>query len=331
MARGPLICVAALCVALAGCNKSSTPPTDMGSPEGSTDDMQRPDGATVADQLALDLPRGDTLVGSDAGTLVAGDWVMVQPGTFTMGSPTGESCRYSNETPHDVTLTHPFWIQTTEVTQGAFKSLMGYSPSDFYICGADCPVESVSWHEAVAYCNALSAKIGASQCYACTGSGSSSTCSEATAFGGSNVYLCPGYRLPTDAEWEYAYRSGTQTAFYNGPITACASDPKADQIGWYSKNCGETQPVGQKQASAWGLHDMAGNVFEWCHDWFQKDLGPSTATDPWGPATGTARALRGGSWYGLAQDMRAANRKSMPPTSLGYDVGFRCVRTVPTP
>jgi len=270
-------------------------------------------------------------------------WKTILAGTFQMGSPTSptpEPCRNSDETPHQVTLSNKFEMQTTEVTQGQFNSLMGYKPAFFSPggggakCGLNCPVEQVNWHEAVAYCSALSAKAKLNACYTCTGSGTSVKCQEAAAYSGQKVYACPGYRLPTEAEWEYAYRAGTSTAFYNGTnngsaCTSCSTkDPNADSIGWYCYNSkNTTHPVGQKTPNAWGLYDMAGNVWEWCHDWGLSSYGSSAMTDPWGSASGSYRVLRGGSWYYFPYSVRAAGRYSYSPTLRSYAFGFRCART----
>ncbi|MFH1131399.1 MAG: formylglycine-generating enzyme family protein [Pseudomonadota bacterium] len=287
-------------------------------------------------------------------------WVTVLPGKFTMGSPSAEACRDSDEIQREVTLTRSFEISSTETTQGQFKYLMGFNTSYYSSsgagdpCGDSCPVEHVSWHVAVAYCNALSTQKGLTQCYA--NKGNNAFCNEdadcdpdgvciknacvkydvTTEYNGTtkDIYNCPGYRLPTEAEWEYAYRAGTTTPYYNGENdpTKCDTceekDTKLDAIAWYCGDCGEiTYPVGQKQPNAWGLFDMAGSVYEWCHDWGAVDLAPGSATDPWGPFTGTERALRGGSYREPAGVLRAAKRQFSPPTQHFYDRGFRVVKT----
>ena len=278
------------------------------------------------DKLLPDSTLHDQWVSPDGGVTIA--WVKVTAGTFSMGSPKGEKCQGSDEPHHKVTLTRNFLIQNTEVTQAQFKAILGYTPSVFWGCGSNCPVENINWFEAANYTNALSKKAGLAPCYSCSGSGTNVTCKEATAYAGKAIYTCPGYRLPTEAEWEYAYRAGTITAFYNGKISHCTSapDPNADKIGWYGSNSSSsTQPVGKKAPNNWGLHDMAGNVFEWCHDWYGS-YPSATATDPVG-TSGTSRVFRGGKYYSWASDLRAAWRNATPPTSGGAVYGFRPVKT----
>jgi len=304
----------------------------------------------IDDLRPRDLPLKDAQPDKPTGTTQG--FVAIQKGTFTMGSPTSDPCRKTNETEHQVTLTNRFEISVHETTQGEFQALMGYKPSYFAYCGSDCPVEQVNWHEAAAYCNALSVPKGLASCYSCTGSGENVICQEAPAYSGQQVFTCPGYRLPTEAEWEYAYRAGTTTALYNGNTTSCAcNDPNAEKIAWYQVNASVTysgcidgssslckastcigpHPVGKKQPNAsWGLYDMAGNVYEWCHDWYQGNLGSSAVTDPWGSATGTQRVRHGGSWGStMTVGLRAAFREEVDHVSKYSILGFRCARSMP--
>jgi formylglycine-generating enzyme required for sulfatase activity len=302
----------------------------------------------MVEEAGKDLKEGGPDIPTpDQGVPVTPKWVTVKAGTFKMGSPTSESCRNSDETQHHVTLTHKFEIQSTEVTQGQFKALMGYNPSKFPSCGINCPVEGVSWHTAAAYCNALSKKRSITPCYLCSGAGANVVCQETTATQGKGIYSCLGFRLPTEAEWEYSYRAGTSTAFYSGGITNCSSaDANADKIGWYTYNskvqysgcsdlsnaggdkCSGPHPGGKKGPNIWGLHDMAGNVHEWCHDNYQKALGTSATTDPVGSTSGLGRVVRGGSWHRPPGFVRAADRYTYMPTGQSSFLGFRCVRTL---
>ncbi len=258
-------------------------------------------------------------------------WVTVKAGTFQMGSPSSpaEKCRQANETQHKVTLTRDFEIAATETTQAQFSHLMAYNPSGFSTCGPTCPVEKVNWHEAVAYCNALSKKAGKTECYKCSGSGTTASCSDALSYTGAKIYTCPGYRLPTEAEWEYAYRAGTTNAFYNGSISSCsAADANAGKIGWYDEDADKkTHQVAQKMANNWGLYDMAGNVWEWCHDGYEANLGSSAVSDPV-KTVSSSKVLRGASFGDTADRLRAAYRYSNSPTTSQDAYGFRCVRTL---
>ena len=259
-------------------------------------------------------------------------FVRIESGSFMMGSPSGEDGRYSGEEKlHEVKLTYNFEMQTTEVTQGQFKVLMGYNPSKFSSCGADCPVEQVNWYEALSYCNTLSRSKGYEVCFSCSGKGKSvEDCKLKSKF--SKPQECKGYRLPTEAEWEYAARAGTVTAFYNRGIYTdndnCKMEPNLDKIGWYCGNSGdETHKVGQKQANSWGLYDMSGNVEEWVWDRFTTSLGVD-ATDPVGPSSGSRRFVRGGSWSSGSIDCRSATRIGLLPSNSDSNLGFRPCRTL---
>jgi formylglycine-generating enzyme required for sulfatase activity len=209
----------------------------------------------------------------DLGGGVRIEFVMVPAGKFIMGGTGG------NEIPQrEVTISKPFYLGKYEVTQAQYEKIMGKNPSRFK--GANNPVEQVSWDDAVEFCRKASQATG------------------------------KGFRLPTEAEWEYACRAGTKTQYNTGD-----EEKDLDVAGWFNGNSGgKTQSVGQKKPNAWGLYDMHGNVWEWCQDWYGPY--PSGAvTDPQGPATGTHRVLRGGSWGNGPADCRSASRK--------YDAGHR--------
>ena len=262
------------------------------------------------------------------------DYVTIPAGSFTMGSPADELGRGSDEAQHTVTLTRSFEMKTTEVTQGEWQSLMGNNPSYFPACGANCPVETVNWYEVLAYANALSTAQGLAACYTLSGctwtAGAGMTCTEVTVTGGGgDPYACTGYRLPTEAEWEYAYRAGTTSAFYNGGITVtgCGEDPNLAAIGWYCGNASNAHAVGQKQANALGLYDMSGNVWEWCWDWYATY--PGTVSNPVGLGTDSHRVGRGGSWINNAQIARAASRWGVGASYRDNGLGFRLSRSLP--
>ena len=195
------------------------------------------------------------------------------------------------------------------------------NPSGFSSCGSDCPVENVNWWEALAYANALSTSENLQECYVlsdCTNSpGNNMQCNEV-----SWTSNCFGYRLPTEAEWEYAIRAGTRTAFYNGESTP-------GNIAWYNSNSNSrTHPVAQLEANLWEIYDMSGNVWEWCWDWYEAyDSLP--ATDPMGPDSGFLRVLRGGSWRNSASLARSACRHIGGPDYRSNRLGFRLVSSAP--
>ena len=238
--------------------------------------------------------------------------VKIPNGRFTMGSSALESGRGSNEVPHTVTLMTDFWMAESEVTQRQYRNLMGSSPSNFK--GDELPVENVSWFEAVAYCNALSVKEKLPPCYQING----------TTVGWADGVKCTGYRLPTEAEWEYAANPVTP------PRTVYAGSDTVDGVAWYSTNSGSTtHAVKTKTANGRGLYDLSGNVWEWVWDWYQANYEALPATDPIGPSTGALRVVRGCSWGSTATDARVAQRSYYAPAFRGINVGFRFVRSYP--
>jgi formylglycine-generating enzyme required for sulfatase activity len=195
--------------------------------------------------------------------------------------------------------------------------MMGTSPSSFSECGSDCPVENVSWYMSAAFANAVSDSEGLEQCYTCTGSGSSTSCSIAVA-----PYSCAGYRLPTEAEWEAAARCGEDTLYAGSTVIG--------DVAWYSSNSGGTpHTVATKASNACGLYDMSGNVYEWTGDWHSSTYYSGTPSDdPPGAASGSARVFRGGCWYSGPALARVAVRAADPPVRRTY-LGLRLVRTNP--
>ncbi len=238
--------------------------------------------------------------------------VKVAKGSFTMGSPPAESGRGTDEVQHAVTLTSDLWMAETEVTQRQYRNLIGSNPSSFK--GDDLPVENVSWFDAVAYCNALSVKEKLPPCYQING----------TTVGWADGVKCTGYRLPTEAEWEYAASpaSGTRTVY--------AGSDSVDGVAWYSTNSANTtHAVKTKTANGRGLYDLSGNVWEWVWDFYQGNYEALPSIDPIGPPMGASRVLRGGSWGYTATIARVARRDSNAPTARNGYLGFRFVRSYP--
>jgi len=243
-------------------------------------------------------------------------FILVPAGQFSMGSPETEIGRTKDETLHTVIISKSFYIQETEVTQGQWKRLVGFNPSAFPECGETCPVDTVSWEECMEFIRVLNGYEGTKR-----------------------------YRLPTEAEWEYACRAGTTTAFSSGPITttSCVEiEPALDPVGWYCANSGyknppddfRPHPVKTKKPNPWGIYDMHGNVQEWCMDackWrniFREGVFTDTykneIIDPLS-LNGDRRILRGGGWHQSPKYSRSAFRSYYRPVAKRNSLGFRIV------
>ncbi|MDR3342028.1 MAG: SUMF1/EgtB/PvdO family nonheme iron enzyme [Treponema sp.] len=254
-------------------------------------------------------------------------FVRINGGTFTMGSPANEAGRFGDEGPqHQVTVSG-FYMGKYEVSQKEYQDVMGTNPSAFK--GANLPVEMVSWFDAVEYCNKRSIKEGLTPAYTISGSGDSRS---VTWNRNTN-----GYRLPTEAEWEYACRAGTTTA-YNSGAAAESLAGKANVMDLTAKEqypdgaivnirdgYVNTAPVGSFAANVWGLYDMHGNVWEWCWDWY-GNYGSGSQTDPMGASSGSGRVLRGGSWPNDGQYLRSACRGYNTASNRYHNLGFRLLR-----
>lgn len=242
-------------------------------------------------------PRADSAEYQPA-NLVDLKFAYIPPGTFVMGSPEYELGRNNDEGQHEVNITRGFQIQITPVTVKQWRELMGKNPSCFPNPSEECSVDGISWNECQEFIRKLNQQGDAT------------------------------YRLPTESEWEYACRAGSTTSLTNGELTQlfCSLDSILDEVGWYCGNSGrKIHPVGRKHPNAWGLYDIHGNVFEWCHDCYGEY--PSTPQeDPHGPVSGPGRVIRGGSWFSSAKSCRSASRSCWPPDSRGDFIGFRLVK-----
>lgn len=230
-------------------------------------------------------------------------FVKVEGGTFMMGSNDGGS----DEQPvHQVSVSS-FYIGKYEVTQKEWLEVMGSNPSNFK--GDDLPVEQVSWYDAVDYCNKRSVKEGFTPCY--SGSGTSISCN----------WNANGYRLPTEAEWEFAARGGTKSKGYT-----YSGSNDIGSVAWYDNNSGRnTHSVGRKSPNELGIYDMSGNVWEWCWDWYGTYSGTSQ-NNPTGSTSGSCRVLRGGSWNYYGGLCRVADRYGNGPVLRNYNLGLRVLR-----
>ena len=227
--------------------------------------------------------------------------VRMPAGSFLLGSESEE-----NEQPvHEVSI-NGFLMSATEITQFQYKQVTGTNPS--YFSGDTLPVDQVTWFDAVLFCNRLSEKTQLEKCY------------------DEDTWECDfsknGFRLPTEAEWEYACRAGTTTNYYSG-------ERVLTRAGWYRNNSSASpHPVGEKKPNAFGLYDMHGNVWEWCNDRYEKDYyAKSPPNNPTGPAESQHRIKRGGSWNAYIHFCRSAERDICLPNLKSFNLGFRIAQS----
>lgn len=271
--------------------------------------------SACSDARPEDDPHLPPVVPPEPPTEQQGDFILLNAGTFTMGSPANERWRETDEVQHTVTL-DGFYLAKYEVTQADYQALMGRNPSSF--SGANRPVEMVSWYDAVRYCNALSERDGLTPAY---------TINNEDVIWNKEA---DGYRLPTEAEWEYACRAGTTSPFSTG------GNITVGQSNWYSSYPyieGEgggayrrqTVEVDDFEPNAWGFYNMHGNVSEWCWDYYAP-YSTQEQNNPSGAVRGRNRVARGGGWYDYAKHVRSAYRSVAPPDYVDYKRGFRIAR-----
>ncbi len=213
---------------------------------------------------------------------IAAEFALIPEGTFLMG----------DAVLHQVVISKPYYMQATEVTQGQWKKIMGSNPSMFNTCGDDCPVENISWVDVQEFIRRLNQKEGVNK-----------------------------YRLPTEAEWEFACRAGSAAKGAPG-----AKEDEFGDYAWYDANSDrKTHPVARKKPNAWGLYDMHGNVLEWCQDW-HDDYPKGKVIDPKGASSGQHKVLRGGAWLGSPTTLQCTFRSQDYPVVRSNDIGFRLVR-----
>lgn len=239
------------------------------------------------------------------------EMVELPGGTFRMGSPQDDEQAYSDEQPQHLVTVSGFAMSRCTVTRQLYRAVMGAGPRQWEREAGDAqlPANYLNWLDAVEFCNQLSIRQGYTPCYRRTGD---------------TVHWdqeADGYRLPTEAEWEYAARAGTTTRW------VCGDEPSdLAAYAWFGEGLdGQPHPVGTKRANPWGLYDMAGNVWEWCWDWYGAYVAAVTP-DPVGPPTGAWRVLRGGAFWRVARFVRSARRNRVEPEHRNVVFGVRIVR-----
>jgi formylglycine-generating enzyme required for sulfatase activity len=248
------------------------------------------------------------------------EYVLIAKDTFEMGCTKEQKkvCSSDERSKHKVTLTSDFYMMKAEVSQGLYESILDDNPSSFKLCGSKCPVEQVSWYDAVYFANQLSKKEGLEPCYVI----------DKTDVRWPKGLSCKGWRLPTEAEWEYAARGNEKYKY--------AGSDDIQEVSWYGHYLEEpgtskeetTHPSCKMKSNQFGLCDMSGNVYEWVWDWYEaKYYSNSPDTDPIGPEKGAFKVDRGGSWVSGNKNSRTSDRDRSVPTLKRNNLGFRLTRT----
>lgn len=253
------------------------------------------------------------------GSARLGEMRLVPGGSYTIGSPSDESGRYDDEIRH-LAILSPFWIDSSEVLRSDFRHLMGYDPPPDS-CRGNCPASNVNWAEAVLYCNARSLAVGRDTAYRYSRVKRDSSGSVASLEELSLDTAADGYRLPTEAQREVATRAGNPAAWPWGADSTAASTH-----AWFAGNAAiGPMPASSRPPNAWGLRDMAGNLWEWVQDWYGS-YGAVIPVDPINEKAGTYRAMRGGAWNSPVSQLRCAFRNGADPGLRSQTIGFRCAR-----
>ena len=321
-----IIAAAVIVFAFLGCPEQGNPEQDNPDPDIPAQDNPEPD-IPEPDIPEPDIPEPDNLI----------EMVWIPAGTFTMGSPAAEPGRWNDETQRQITLTSGFYMSKYLVTQEQYETVMGITIQDqndlygwgLYGIGDNYPMYYVNWYDTIVFCNRLSIQEGLTPAYSISGSTNPDTWGNIpedinTAW--NNVQIVEGstgYRLPTEAQWEYACRAGTVTSFNNGVTQGSGS---VLSIAWYYGNSSNrTHETGKRDPNNWGLFDMHGNVSEWCWDQYGS-YSDNPVENPTGPASGGSRVYRGGSFSVDVSYMRSASRFYGMPSTRENFIGFRVVR-----
>jgi len=273
-----------------------------------------------------ELPKDTFASYTETATGLPFDMVAIKGGTFSMGSPESELERADDEVQHSVTVSD-FYMGKNDVTQAEYKAIMGNNPVHDDGVGDNYPVYYVSWYDAIEFCNALSQKAGLQPYYKIdknTKDPNNKSKYDKIKWTVTTNPTANGYRLPTEAEWEYAACGGVKS--HHGASYKYAGSSDIDEVAWYKMNSNDKcHIVGEKKPNELGIYDMSGNVWEWCWDWYDE-YNPNISNNPTGSISGSTRVIRGGNWFSLAKYCRSAKRNRFRPDPRSDSFGFRLSR-----